>query len=619
VEEGASTGVQHSGSGGAPPVRILPGRARRNQPVSSPLPSPASPDATVQWEDPASLPLVQVRDFFLVLAKTLRAYQLYDEGNPVRRRFMGSLKDAARRIWDERDQMQILVREDRFLWMGEEVYRDENRAGSLCFLIYRDGVRELTFRTGVEDEELERFLQALRRLRVSRSAEDDLVTLLWDLELHRLDYAAVDLVPEGTLLRADGMDSNLPNLGGILSQELDAGLESQSAGAEGDSAAPPEHSPASINPSDFNPTLYALDERERVYVKTLYRAEMERDLGESVLNALMDRLEAARTRPERQLEIVAALAQLLPTFLAQGSLRQAALLLGEVEGTVRRGHRLTPEAEGQIVQLLDVFSSEESVRELVQALEEGAVDDDEASLSLLLRHLRPEALGPLLARIEKIAKPEVRRRLRRAVRALAEGEGKRIQALLTAPDPYVVRGAIRLVGAIRDRSAVPALVRLLRDEGPDVRMTVLESARRVPTTAMMEAVEQLLVDPDREFRVAAARVLAEVGFVPAIRTLAELLSGSRIREADLTEKLALFEAYADLAGDDGVPLLGRILNHRGFLGRRDPPESRACSALALGRIGGAAAVTALERAQDDEEAVVRTAVRRALEGEGSSD
>ncbi|TVR62413.1 MAG: hypothetical protein EA422_11320 [Gemmatimonadales bacterium] len=562
---------------------------------------------------------MQVRDFFLVLAKTLRAYQLYDESNPVRRRFMSSLKDAARRIWEHRDQMQVVVREDRFVWMGEEVYRDENRAGSLCFLIYRDGVRELTFRAGVE-EELEPFLQALRRLRVSRSAEDDLVTLLWDLELGFLEYAAVDLVPEGTLLRADGVDSSdLPHMGGILSQELDAGLEGEAMSGEGDGAPPPDRSPASINPDDFNPTLYALDERERVYVEGLYRAELEQDLGGSVLNALMDRLDGPNTAPDRQLEIVAALGQLLPTFLAQGALRQAALLLAEVERTLGRGRRLSPEAGAQIVRLLDVFSSEESVRELIQALEEGAVDDDEASLSLLLRHLKPEALGPLLARIEKIAKPEVRRRLRRAVRALAEGEGKRVQALLTAPDPYVVRGAIRLVGAIRDRSAVPALIRLLEGEDSDVRMTVLEAARRVPSTAMLEAVEQLLVDPDREFRMAAARVLAEVGFIPSIRTLAELLSGSRIREADLTEKLALFEAYADLAGDDGVPLLGRILNHRGFLGRRDPPESRACAALVLGRIGGAQAVTALERAQDDEEAVVRTAVRRALEGGGSND
>ncbi len=576
-------------------------------------PSSHSPPPSVQWEDPSSLPVAEVREFFLLLSKALRAYQLYDAGNPVRRRFMTSLVEASRRLWTHRDELQISVEEDRFVWMGEEVYRDEARATSLCFLVYRDGIRELTFQAGVEDEELEPFLLALRRLRVARSPEDDLVTLLWDLQLEFLRYAAVDLIPEGTLLRAEGSPSDLPDLSGVVTRELDAVLEADLEEVDSAGEGAPPRPPASINPDDFNPTLYALDERERLYVEKLYRAEQERDLGTAVLHALMDRLECPLATPERRLEIVAALGQLLPIFLAHGALRQAALLLKESEMAIRRDV-LEPGARARLRELLEVFSSEESVRELVQALEDGAVDGDDASLTLLLRHLRPEALGPLLARIEKIARQEVRRRLRVSVRTLAEGQGKRVQSLLSDPDPYVVRGAVRLLGAIRDRSAVPLLIRLLETGGPDERMAVLEAARRVPTTPMMEAVEQLLVDPDQEFRVAAARILAEVGFAPATRTLAELLTGSLIREAELPEKLAFFEAYADLAGDDGVPLLGRILNHRGFLGRRDPPESRACAALALGRIGTVSALTATERAQDDGEAVVRTAVRRALDG-----
>ena len=78
--------------------------------------------------------------------------------------------------------------------------------------------------------------------------------------------------------------------------------------------------------------------------------------------------------------------------------------------------------------------------------------------------------------------------------------------------------------------------------------------------------------------------------------------------------MAFFEAYGALCGDAGVPLLDGMLNGKGFLGRRDEPEIRACAAMALGRIRSPLAQDALSRASGDKEALVRNAVKRALRG-----
>jgi HEAT repeat protein len=64
-----------------------------------------------------------------------------------------------------------------------------------------------------------------------------------------------------------------------------------------------------------------------------------------------------------------------------------------------------------------------------------------------------------------------------------------------------------------------------------------------------------------------------------------------------------------------VDLLDRLLNGRGFLGRREQAEIRACAALGLGKIDAPEAVTALQAALNEEEPVVRSAVNRALRGE----
>ena len=111
---------------------------------------------------------------------------------------------------------------------------------------------------------------------------------------------------------------------------------------------------------------------------------------------------------------------------------------------------------------------------------------------------------------------------------------------------------------------------------------------------------------------AAARALAAVRYAPAKAKLEAALDGKRLRDADLTERIAFFEAYGGLAGADGVPVLERILNGRSWLVRRESADTRACAALGLGRIRHPAAEKALNGAAADPDPVVRSAVGRAL-------
>lgn len=88
-----------------------------------------------------------------------------------------------------------------------------------------------------------------------------------------------------------------------------------------------------------------------------------------------------------------------------------------------------------------------------------------------------------------------------------------------------------------------------------------------------------------------------------------------MKAADITEKVAFFEAYGSISGGDGVSLLGGLLNKKGFLGKREPTEVRAAPALGLGRIASDEARTALQQASRDDDPVVRSNVSRALRTE----
>jgi HEAT repeat protein len=61
-------------------------------------------------------------------------------------------------------------------------------------------------------------------------------------------------------------------------------------------------------------------------------------------------------------------------------------------------------------------------------------------------------------------------------------------------------------------------------------------------------------------------------------------------------------------------LLDGLLNAKGFMGKKDDPEIRACAAMALGKIASKKAMDALNKATSEKDVIVRNAVSRAIRG-----
>lgn len=568
----------------------------------------------LDWADPFELPAEEVRDVFLTLSKALRAYQLYDPNNPVYRRFVSNLSEALGRIWETQDSIQVLIEEDRFTWMGEEVYRNESRSDSLAFMFYRDGIRDVTFKAGFEESEIEALLEALHRTRNVGGEGEDLVTMLWDMDMSHFSYSAIEVGGEGP-----GMDlSTLGELSdfdasALLEEELGEEADGTEDDDSDDSDETARDAPDAVRTEDFNPTLYALDPGEQEFLRAELQKEMDRDLRGQVLNALFDRLEEPG-RPERQAEIMDVLRSLLPNFLSRGAIGEAARVIQEVGEIQARPGVLSPDVESMIEGLKDDLSAPEAVEELIRALEDGSISPDAEELSSLLQYLRPPALTALLKGAEETRDPSTAGVLLRAIQWMAEGDPEVVIRLLSAEDPSVLSGAIRLVGEMKIAEAGSALVRLLEHGPRQVRKVVVETAATVPSSVLAEALRRLLRDEDRELRVTVAKVLGDMEYAPAAEDFRAMIDDRRFRDADVSEKVVVFEAFGLVAGSEGVAFLDRMLNGRGLLGRREPPEMRAGAALGLGKIGGAEASAALGRASRDDDPVVRSAVGRAQRG-----
>jgi len=187
-----------------------------------------------------------------------------------------------------------------------------------------------------------------------------------------------------------------------------------------------------------------------------------------------------------------------------------------------------------------------------------------------------------------------------------------IETLKSADVPVLIM-TVKMIGQLAIPPFVPALGDLLDREEAEVRREVVNALAVTGSPGAMRELEKAIDDSERDVRVVAVKALSEKKHRAAFPKIEAAVTGKGLRAADLTEKTAFYEAYGVMAGDAGIAMLRPMLEAKGLLRKKVDPETRACAAMALGKIGGEEAKAALEQAAAEEkDALVKNAINRAL-------
>ncbi|MEO6446747.1 MAG: HEAT repeat domain-containing protein [Gemmatimonadaceae bacterium] len=545
-------------------------------------------------------PAALVEEMLRMLARAVRAKQLYLPNNPTFLRALDSAKASFEPIWRHTGEVVLEVTDTQLRWESQTVINEPDKTtDALPWLLYKDGVRELRLLKDVEQQELVSLIDLMTRVRRASSGEDDLLTLLWEQDFSFVRYRHVDLSQDGVAVLEASDLAEEERLVDPLRVRQPAQESILPAGV--------------VNMDDFDTTLYFLDESEIEYLRGEVDAEYSSELRGNVISILLDVYETQADPGVRE-EICGVLDNLLVHLLANSQLHAVAFLLREAALAAERARQVTAEERERLSSLANRLSEPEALSQLLQSLDERGELPNQEELHLLFEQLRTSALGTLLSWLGRLQNAPVRSLLEATAQRLAAANSAELVRLIGAGDRDVALEAIRRSGAMRAATAVPALGRLLSQQHAEVRLAAVQALADIGTPGALQQLERLVEDDAREIRVAAVRAFAARMHRPALSRIEAAIKGRRVQEADLTEKVAVFEAYGSMCGDAGVPLLDGILNARGFLGKRQDPEVRACAAMALGRVGSDTAIGALQRAASDKELLVRNAVNRALRG-----
>jgi hypothetical protein len=553
------------------------------------------------------LPAGVVEEMLKTLVKALRAFQMYLPNNPIYQKAQQNITESFRPIWEVLDELELAIVETDFHWEDQVVYHQPNKNESLAWTLYKDGMRVLTLKSGAERRELVKLLEVVHKARMlPAEADDDLNTLLWEQQFEYIQYQFTEFLTDGTPIEYTGEHASPEPA--VVQQAVQEELQPESA-TEG---APSEGRKTGIvDIEDFDSTLYFLEESEISYIAKALEQEYSQDLRTTTLNILLDLLEQQPEDAVRS-ELFGILETLMPNMLQGGEFRAVAMILREVRAIGERARELTAEQRQRLENFRSQLSEPTVLTQMLQAVDEATAAPSVTDLGELFRELRPGSLETILVWLPRIATAFVRDLLVEASERLAAASPNEVLRLLRMPESEALMGTVDLCGRLELQGSVPGLTETLAHQDRTIRLASVKSLTAVGSAGALQALEKALDDSDREVRIAGVRALGARGYKNALKRIQTGVLEGGLKDADLTERIAFFEAFAAIAGPTALEPLSRVLIPGGMFRRKFGPEDRACAAIALSRLRTEDARAILQQAANDKDLVVRNAVNRAL-------
>ena len=214
-----------------------------------------------------------VSDMLRQLDKTVRAHLLYlnNHNNPNYVRALEQARESFVALWEETDDVTLHVTDTALVWQGRKVLDEPTKAqDSLPWVLFKDGVRELTLQKGFEEKELDIFLYLIAKVRHALPNQDDLVTLLWEQEFTTLWYRYADFADDlAPLAASPDRRGTYPTSGGeapnLAAAIREAVQETSPSGTSGGALVEAERL-GIVRMDDYDSTLYFLDAAEIEYL-----------------------------------------------------------------------------------------------------------------------------------------------------------------------------------------------------------------------------------------------------------------------------------------------------------------------------------------------------------------
>lgn len=545
-----------------------------------------------------------------------RGLRLYPADHPTAQQSMDTLVNSVTSYTETVGTLYLQIEEMSLHYEGEQVYSYQGSRDNLAFLMYRDGIRYVSFHPGIEPWEVEALVDCLSHADGLADLEHDLATVLWEREMLHIEYEVVDpFLVGGEDLRGAAVDDLRDTVIRRLS-ELTPGKEAVGDGAEGGSpgiAGPEEaddREPAQPDDNGLDAESTTLSPRDIELMEQVVADSADALPDFSIV--LLEIVGAGLQTPTGDDVLARSLSWVVQQFVDLGDLDGLDTVLKRLRDLEAQGRR--PSSFGT-----DVIGAAMTPARLAGLIKRmsGAAPEEIARIEQLLGDMR-DWIYPVL--LETLAEDNDKAVRKTVLALLHSGEGvpaRYLWPLMRDPRWYVVRNAVQLATGSGDPDLAGQLERLLRHPDARVKREVIRSLDAMGGARSGALLAKALEDGDSGVRTLAVRSLRRHGSRANFGAVQAQVEQRDFESRSSEEIEAFLQTFAVFGGEAAVEPLSKMWKRRLF-GTR-PLPLRVAAAQALAFIPSQAAKDSLAEAARSGEVQVQRAAARALnEVEGRS-
>ncbi len=562
--------------------------------------------------------LFLARDLTSSFVKAIKAFRFYPPDNPTLKGFREQLIKKFNFFLNRYEIFTIQIGEYDFSFKGKILYENRDIKTSLAFLFYKDGLRELRFRKGIEDWEIDGLIDVIKRSDNINQLEDDLVTLIWERDFTHIGYLATDEFLEDTPIHipenVEQFRKNLVFKPIAHHVEVDILKEEAEEGMDLDEIL----SKAIDEPLPFvlNRGVYSLTPEE---VEGL-RKDVENEVDPTFVFNVMDILFEIITL-EKEVEpfqdAVNILIKILDALITVGDFQKATDLLKRVYITLKTCELKDWQIE-MVRRLIHEAGEEQRIERIGRILEkEEGIKLEDVNAYLVL--LQKNSIKPLIKLLGELKNSKTRRVVCDSLSEIGKNAIEFFTPFLDDKRWYLVRNITYILGRIGKEQSLPYIQKALGHEDVRVRREAITALGLIGGMKAIHLLTRALNDGDFRIRAMAALNLGKVGKKAGLIPLLEVVQAKDFSKKDPVEIKAVFDAIGMTGSNEAIPILRQLLERKSLFGRGKIDEIRIGAANALAMIGTEEAMAILESGRNSKEETIREVCSQALRGRSSKE
>lgn len=531
-----------------------------------------------------------VKELLQKLIKAKKTLRMYPQGNPIYVKTLEDLYARFRSFFDYQDELTLKIGQNTIVYDSEQIYYNPEKEDNMALFLFKDGIREITFKKELLQEELEEFLKVIVvdfDREKGEMSEDDMVTLLWEKDFQNIQY-----VVDGTFLM-DEIDEDYERKAVTSVKGRGTDVESlQRAYADGLEGMVKDEKKVSIMPPAF----------EEIQMLGIEMEKDSSDKMEKLITILFEVFSHAEGEDDLE-DSIMFLKDIIRFSLTHGDIHTVINALGKAKSIL--DDSFTTDEAKKYMKMLFVYIGTEEIINLLGALLDSSSGVDEDILKRFTDFLDKDAIVPLVKILGDLKTIRARKSIIETLITIGRKDMQKLAAQLNDSRWYVVRNIVFILRRIGDKRAVDYLLKTMRHRDIRVRKEVIRTLGEMNGQGALQSLSECLDDSNAEVRIASARAIGNIGTDAAKKILIEKVSQKQFKERDFNERKEVYEILSRWKDAEVLDYLTGILKKKSFFGMGRNYEDMACAAFCLGLVGNKEVLPLLYKFSDTNNKLLR--------------